>query len=157
MADWRQPFKKIEIGKGECLKEGSKLAVISVGTMEHNVKQAINLFEAQIPGSKNNNFADPGIIAHYDLRFIKPLDENLLRLLFIKFDQIIVVEEGVINGGAGSAILECASDNNYKGKITRLGLPDAFIAHGTVEQQQVECGLDSASILKVINNLLSDC
>jgi 1-deoxy-D-xylulose-5-phosphate synthase len=143
--DWKKPFKTLEIGKGECLKEGHKLAVISVGTMAHNVSLAIEEMQ------------NKEAIAHYDLRFIKPLDENLLKGIFQKFNQIIVVEEGVINGGAGSAILELASLSNYRGRVTRLGLPDKFIAQGTPEEQQKECGLDGANILKVINNVLSDC
>lgn len=157
MADWHQPFKKLLIGKGECLREGTTLAVISVGTMAHNVSQALNMLKGSLPGSNCKVPVDPGMIAHYDLRFIKPLDEGLLKSLFKKFDQIIVIEEGVVNGGAGSAILELASRNDYAGKITRLGLPDAFIAHATVEQQQAECGIDAESILKIINKLLSDC
>ena len=113
--------------------------------MAHNVSLAIEEMQ------------NKEAIAHYDLRFIKPLDENLLKGIFQKFNQIIVVEEGVINGGAGSAILELASLSNYRGRVTRLGLPDKFIAQGTPEEQQKECGLDGANILKVINNVLSDC
>ena len=140
--NWQQPFEKIEIGKGECLKEGTALAMISVGTMAHNVSLAIESL-------KNNE-----TVAHYDLRFVKPLDEKLLNRLYKKFDQIVVVEDGVKNGGAGSAILEHASLQNYKGQITRLGLPNTFVAHATVEEQQAECGIDVAGIAKVINKLL---
>lgn len=145
LTNWRKPFKSIEIGTGECLKEGTKLAVISVGTMAYNVNQALKKLE------KIN------LVAHYDLRFIKPLDEKLLISVFNFFDQVLVIEEGIINGGAGSAILELASVNEYGGKITRLGLPDAFVPHATVEQQQAECGIDADSICLVINTLLSNC
>lgn len=152
--DWRQPFKRLEIGKGECLKEGTKLAVISVGTMAENVIQVIEKLENPIPGSNSKSFVDRGMIAHYDLRFIKPLDEKMLKSLFKKFDQIVVVEDGVKSGGAASAILELANQADFKGRFECLGIPDEFVAHGTVAQQQEHCGLDVENILKVLNKCL---
>lgn len=154
MLDWKQPFESIEIGKGECLKEGTDLAVISVGTMALNVEKAIKQSECSIPGSTHEKLVDPGIIAHYDLRFVKPLDENLLHVVCKIFDQLLIIEDGVKNGGAGSAILEFMSEHNYAAKVTRLGLPDKFVAHGTVEEQQIECGIDVESIVKIMNQVL---
>ncbi len=141
--DWQQPFKKLEIGKGEIIKEGSKIAILSIGTIGNTVVEAYN------------EYSNKDAIAHYNMRFIKPLDERLLYTIFQKFDTILTIEDGTITGGFGSAILEFSQENYYKNKsIKRLGIPDAFIEHGTVLQLQHKVGLDKESILKVINKLL---
>jgi 1-deoxy-D-xylulose-5-phosphate synthase len=132
--DWQQPFKVIEIGKGICLKDGKSIAVLSVGTIADTVSEAIILSE------KNDE------IAHYDLRFIKPLDENLLHQIFEKHTTIITIEDGTINGGFGSSILEFAAKNNYKNNIKILGIPDEFIEHGNVDVLQQKIGLDAKSL-----------
>ena len=140
--NWQQPFEAIEIGKGQCLKEGKDVAVLSIGTIAKNVTDAIVLVD--------NNVS----IAHYDLRFVKPLDEKLLHSVFQKFDKIITIEDGTIKGGFGSAVLEFASANNYTNTIKILGIPDTFIHHGSVEELQQLCKIDATSILKEIKTFI---
>ncbi|CAM1352110.1 1-deoxy-D-xylulose-5-phosphate synthase [Tenacibaculum crassostreae] len=139
---WQLPFEKIKIGKGTCLKEGNQLAVLSIGTIADNVSEAINQLE--------NNEA----VAHYDLRFVKPLDTQLLDIIFNTLDKIITIEDGTICGGFGSAVLGYASEVNYKGNIQLLGIPDEFIHHGTIQQLQEICGIDTTSIKNTIQDLL---
>jgi 1-deoxy-D-xylulose-5-phosphate synthase len=135
MPNWRKPFSKIEIGKGQLLKEGEDLAILSFGPIGNQAIIAINELEK-----------DGMSIAHYDMRFAKPLDEALLHQVFSKFDKIITVEDGCITGGIGSAILEFMSDNNYSAKIKRLGIPDKVIEHGEQHQLYAECGFDAEGI-----------
>lgn len=132
--DWKQPFSKIEIGKGVQLKEGSKLAILSMGTIAKNVSDAIEKSE------------NPDNIAHYDMRFIKPLDEGLLHTILKTFDTVITIEDSSIKGGFGSAVLEFAATNNYKNNIKLLGIPDVFIEHGSVTELQKSIGLDVESL-----------
>ena len=139
---WKVSFEKIEIGKGVLLKEGKELAVVTVGTIADNVKEALN-------SMKNSDS-----IAHYDLRFIKPIDKDLISTIFKKFPQIITLEEGTVKGGLGSAILEFASEQHYKGTIHVMGIPDQFISHGTTEELQKQCGIDSLSIKNYIEKLI---
>ncbi|WP_405609951.1 1-deoxy-D-xylulose-5-phosphate synthase [Polaribacter sp. Asnod1-A03] len=134
IVDWQKPFRRIEIGTGVCLKEGNKTAILSIGTVAKNVSEALQLME------NAENFS------HYDLRFVKPLDDNLLHTIFTKYQTIITIEDGTIKGGFGSAILEFASQNNYKQKVKTLGIPDNFIEHGSVTKLQLKLGLD-------VNNL----
>lgn len=138
IADWqtkhRGVYKKIEIGSGFCLKKGSTVAVLSTGTIGNNVTLAI---------AKTQH---PEAIAHYDFSFVKPLDEKELHIIFAEFEIIITVEDGVIKGGFGSAILEFASQNNYTSKIKTLGIPDEFIEHGTVAELQQYCKIDVKSL-----------
>ena len=135
--DWQKPFEKIAIGKGICLKEGKNTAVLSIGTIAKNVEEAILL-------SKEKNE-----IAHYDLRFIKPLDEELLHEVFKKHKTIFTIEDGTINGGFGSAILEFSAKYNYKNNITVLGISDEFIEHGATEKLHQKLGLDAVSLLNI--------
>ncbi len=141
LTHWQLPFKRIKIGKGIQLKEGKEAAVLSVGTISENIKKGIEY-------SKNNEK-----IAHYNMRFIKPLDVELLHTIFKKYTTIFTAEEGVKKGGFGSAILEFATENNYKNKITVIGIPDNFITHGTVlELQEMTC-LDANSLGKLFNKI----
>lgn len=142
LEQWQLPFETIKIGKGVCLKEGTQIAVLSIGTIADNVLEAINQLE-------NKELA-----AHYDLRFVKPLDTQLLDTIFNKFDTVITIEDGTIKGGFGSAVLAYASEVNYQGKIKLLGVPDEFIHHGTIQQLQEVCGIDVTSIKKTIQDLL---
>ncbi|MHC9089241.1 1-deoxy-D-xylulose-5-phosphate synthase [Tenacibaculum sp. IMCC1] len=142
LEQWQLPFENIEIGKGACLKEGNQVAVLSVGTIADNISEAINQLE------------NKELVAHYDLRFVKPLDIQLLDTIFNKFDTIITVEDGTIKGGFGSEVLEYASEVNYQGKMKLLGIPDEFIHHGTIQQLQEVCGIDTNSIQKIIQDLL---
>lgn len=136
--DWKQPFTKIEIGKGEVLKPGKSIAILTIGTMASNALKAITL----PPLDKE--------VACYDMRFIKPLDEKLLHSILKKHSIIITVEDGVIHGGFGSAIAEFLVKHNYKNQIEILGIPDVFPEHGTIEQLQNWAGISSEKITKTI-------
>ena len=142
LEQWQLPFENIEIGKGVCLKEGNQIAVLSIGTIADNVSEATNQLE------------NKEAIAHYDLRFVKPLDTELLDEVFNKFDTIITIEDGTIKGGFGSTVLDYASEVNYQGNIKLLGVPDEFIHHGTIQQLQQICKIDVNSIKKIIQDLL---
>jgi 1-deoxy-D-xylulose-5-phosphate synthase len=144
--DWKNEFKKLEIGKGEILKEGKEIAVISVGTMANTVKKAIEIAE---------NKKDIKI-AHYDLRFVKPLDTEMLIEIGKSFEQIFVVEDGIINGGAGSAILELFAENNIFKKIKLLGIQNCFVEHGTQAELYKIAGLDAEGIAKQIVNSIEN-
>jgi len=147
IVDWRKPMQELEIGKGELLKAGNELAVLTIGTMATPAIKAIELIE------KEQNIT----IAHYDLRFLKPLDQNMMHEIARKFNQIITIEDGVIQGGFGSAVLEFMSDNNYNIQVKRLGISDNFVEHGTPEELYHMLGLDvegiAASILDVAKHL----
>ncbi len=136
--DWKQPFETIEIGKGVCLKEGNGIVILSIGTIAKNVTKAIDGL------SKKEK------VAHYDLRFVKPLDEKLLHTIFNKFEKIITIEDNSIKGGFGSAILEFASQNNYKSTIKILGIPDEFIEHGNISELHHLSKIDAKSIKEII-------
>lgn len=143
LEQWNLPFEKIEIGKGACLRKGNQITVLSTGTIANNVSEAINLLNKE------------DLVAHYDMRFIKPLDTLLLDTLFNKFDKIITIEDSTIKGGFGTAILEYASEVNYKGTVKLMGVPDEFIHHGSIEQLQEKVGISSISIKKEIETLLN--
>ena len=132
--DWKQPFSKIEIGKGEQLKEGKEVAVLSIGTISKNVTEALNSIE------------NPETFSHYDMRFIKPLDEALLHSILKKHDTIITIEDGTVSGGFGSAIIEFAAKHNYKNNFITKGIKDEFIEHGTTEELQKINEIDSESL-----------
>lgn len=132
-------FKKINWGKGECLKEGSEIALLSVGTIAQNINEALK------------KVTSPNRFSHYDLGFVKPLDEELLHSIFKKYKQLICYEEGTIKGGFGSAILEFAAENEYPLPIVLEGLPDAFITQGSPEELLQAVGLDSEGIAKKLN------
>ena len=138
IVDWKQPMKKVKIGKGEQLKAGKDLAVITIGTMAHSAARAIEAVE------RENEIS----IAHYDMRFLKPLDTELLHEVASNFKYIVTIEDGVINGGFGSAVLESMADNNYKLNVKRLGIKDTFVEHGTPEQLYNMLGLDAEGIAK---------
>ena len=140
IVDWQKPYEKIEIGKANCLKKGTKVAVLSNGTIGTNVTLAL----AEI-----NN---PETIAHYDFAFVKPLDEKLLHSIFKDFETIITIEDGVIKGGFGSAILEFSAQNNYTSKVITLGIPDEFIEQGTIEEQQQYCKIDVNSLITIFSS-----
>jgi 1-deoxy-D-xylulose-5-phosphate synthase len=138
--DWKQPFKSIEIGKGLEQKQGNILAVLSIGFIANNVIEAI-----EIISNKDQ-------VAHYDMRFVKPLDENLLHNVFNNHSLILTVEDGCIKGGFGSAILEFAAEHGYKNLIKILGIPDHFIEHGSVKELHHQTGLDPEGIAKAIKD-----
>jgi 1-deoxy-D-xylulose-5-phosphate synthase len=129
-------FEKIQIGKAHLLKKGTKIAILSTGFIGNNVTLALN------------KISNANEIAHYDFGFVKPLDEPLLHDIFQSFEKVITIEDGVIKGGFGSAVIEFATQQNYFIPIKTLGIKDAFIEHGTVEELQKINGIDTDSILK---------
>ena len=136
--DWKQPFSKIEIGEGIRLKKGENKAVLSIGTIAKNITEAI----------KNLN------VSHYDMRFVKPLDEKLLHTIFKCYDRIITIEDNAIKGGFGSAILEFASENNYNNTIKTIGIPDDFIEHASINELHKVVKLDFNSLKVIFTNEL---
>lgn len=146
IVDWQVEYKEIPVGKGVCLKEGNDLAIISIGTMANNVEKAISLIE------KDKNIS----IAHYDARFVKPIDEALLHQVAQKHKKIITVEDGVIQGGFGSAVLEFLEDKMYGNNVLRLGIPDEFVEHGTPEELYSMLKLDAQGIKQSIEGFIQD-
>jgi 1-deoxy-D-xylulose-5-phosphate synthase len=140
IVDWEKPYKKIEIGKANCLKKGTKVAVLSNGTIGNNVTLALS------------KILHPENFAHYDFAFVKPLDENLLHTIFTTFENIITIENGVIKGGFGTTIAEFASKNNYNSKVKILGIPDEFIEHGTVDELQQYCKIDVKTLETIFSS-----
>ncbi len=141
--DWKKPFEALEIGKGRQIREGTDLAILTLGPIGHEAGKAIALLE------KEQIHA-----AHFDLRFLKPIDKLLLKTVFSQFDKVITVEDASVVGGLGSAVIEYANDNSYKAKIIRLGIPDRFIDHGTPEELYRECGYDAEGIAAAARNLV---
>ena len=139
LTDWQCPLEEVAVGTGRRLREGRKVAVISIGPIGYNVEQAID--SCKLPA------------AHYDLRFLKPLDEALLKEVAEQYDSIITVEDGARMGGMGSAVLEWMADHGYTPRVVRLGLPDHFVEHGSVEELQHICGIDPLGIVKTIRQL----
>jgi 1-deoxy-D-xylulose-5-phosphate synthase len=139
--DWEQPFEKVEIGKGKCLKEGSLIAVLSTGFIGNHVIEALQKVQSVEKFS------------HYDFMFIKPLDEVLLHSICLKYAQIITVEEGTIQGGFGSSIASFIAKHHYKNELKILGIPDTFIEQGAVLEQYKFCGLDVNNLIKVFDSL----
>lgn len=140
LVDWKCPLEAVEIGKGRKLKEGNDLAVISLGPIGNNAVGAIVRVEKEQHVS----------IAHYDLRFLKPLDEEMLHEIGKKFQRIVTIEDGVLKGGMGSAILEFMADNGYTPMIKRIGITDKFVQHGPVKELYRICGLDEQGIYDTI-------
>jgi 1-deoxy-D-xylulose-5-phosphate synthase len=143
LKDWKKPFSELTIGKGRIIKEGIDIALISIGHVGNNVVEA----SAQL--EKENIH-----IAHYDIRFLKPLDNDLLHLIFRKFKSIVTVEDGTVKGGLGSAVLEFMSENNYSARVVSMGIPDSFIEQGSISELQAECGFDAEGIASVIRSLI---
>ena len=141
--NWKQPFENISIGTGVVLKEGSEIAVLSFGATAINTSEAIAAFEASSPLK----------VGHFDLRFAKPLDEEMLHLIFQKYPSLITVEDGVEIGGFGSAILAFAVKNKYRNDITVLGLPDIFPEHGSVDELKTQMGISTNDIMTTLQNI----
>jgi 1-deoxy-D-xylulose-5-phosphate synthase len=140
LVDWKCRLEEISIGKGRKLKEGKDLAVLTIGPIGTLAAKAIARAETQ-----------GGIsVAHYDLRFLKPLDEALLHEAGSRFKKMVTIEDGVIKGGMGSAVLEFMADNGYQPKVTRIGVPDEFIEHGSIRELYHLCGMDEEGIVKGI-------
>ena len=149
MPDWRCPLEAIEIGTGRLVSDSkgkdskvSKTAVLSLGPLGNAVQEAI----AKIAKEENNE----NLPAHYDMRFLKPLDSNIMEKVAQDYDHIITIEDGALNGGFGSAILEWLADNGYAKKVIRLGIPDTFVEHGKPSELYHIVGLDTEGIIKAI-------
>ena len=144
MPDWRKPLRKIPTGQGRIITEGKDLAILSIGHIGNYVLDNAEKFESL------------GLsIAHYDMRFVKPLDESLLHEVFGKFDKVITVEDGCLMGGFGSAVLEWMMDHDYQAKIKRLGIPDKVIEHGEQIELHHECGFDPSGILQTVKDMMN--
>jgi 1-deoxy-D-xylulose-5-phosphate synthase len=143
MVDWHCPLEEIAVGKGRKLKEGADIAIISYGPLGTKAERAITTSETKLNIS----------IAHYDLRFAKPIDTDMLNEIAGRFNKIITIEDGVTDGGIGSIITDYMSEHNYRPKISKIGIPDKFVEHGTVEQLYHLCGMDEEGICKEIERL----
>jgi len=142
MPEWKTAFEKLIIGKGQILREGKEVAFVSIGHIGNNAIDAADLLE------KEGIY--PGI---FNMRFLKPIDEDLLHHIFKNYKKIITIEDGVLTGGLGSALMEFSVENNYSNSIKRLGVPDSFIEHGSVNELQKECGFDVESIIETARKL----
>ena len=140
LVDWKCPLEEVPVGKGRKLKDGDDLAVISIGPIGNTAARAIAQAEKELSVS----------IAHYDLRFLKPLDETMLHEIGRKFSRILTVEDGIIEGGMGSAVLEFMADHSYKPTVKRIGIPNIFVEHGAVKELYRVCGMDEESMLTLI-------
>jgi len=143
MVDWKTPFKKMKIGEGKRLKNGNDVAILSIGAIGTEAIKAIEVLEK-----------DGLSIAHYDMRFVKPIDELLLHEVFAKFDKVITLEDGCVMGGMGSAVLEFMADNNYKATVKRLGVPDKFVEHGSQNELYNECFYNVDAIVKTVKSMV---
>jgi len=132
LTDWRCPFEEIPVGTARRLREGERTLVMTIGPIGNNVKQIID----------DNRLS----VGHYDMRFLKPMDEDALRSAAEHYSRIVTIEDGVKNGGLGSAVTEWLNDNGYSIPVVRMGLPDAFVEHGTVDQLRRQIGMDDESI-----------
>lgn len=141
LQNWHTPFQELQVGKGRCLIEGKEVAILAIGAIGNLAKKVVDEVE-------NSS------VALYDMRFLKPIDEQLLHEVFHKFSKIITLEDGCLQGGLGSAVLEFMADHHYQAQIKRLGIPDKFIEHGTTEQLYAECGFDKKGILSAIHDML---
>ena len=151
LADWHCPLEEVKVGTGRKLRDGDDIAVLSVGPVGNNVVKAVEMIENDAKSASGGS----GIsVAHYDMRFVKPLDENLLKEVAAKFKHVITVEDGVREGGFGSAVIEWMEDNGQHLDIVRLGLPDHFVEHGTVAQLQSIVGIDAEGIRRTIKETL---
>ena len=141
LQDWRCPLEDVPVGKGRKLHDGTDVAVMSIGPIGNNVADAIT------------KIGDSISVAHYDMRFLKPIDEEILEEVGKKFKRVITVENGVKKGGLGSAVLEWMNDHGYQPKVVRLGLPDEFVEHGTVDELQDIVGIGTDGIIKAIKEI----
>ncbi|GAB4199587.1 MAG: 1-deoxy-D-xylulose-5-phosphate synthase [Bacteroidia bacterium] len=140
MTDWKKPFEKLEIGKGRKLKDGEDICFLSIGHIGNFVTEAISKLE------KEHGISP----AHYDMRFLKPIDEDILHEVCNQYNTIITIEDGTIIGGLGSAVLEFMAENNYKNNVVRMGIPDRFIEHGEPMELYEECGISPNKIVEKV-------
>jgi 1-deoxy-D-xylulose-5-phosphate synthase len=141
--NWKRPFQEIEIGKSRQISEGDHLVILTIGHPGNVVASVVKKMAKEKIS-----------IAHYDMRFVAPLDKDVLHEVFKKFSRIITVEDGVLKGGFGSAVIEFMSDNGYNADVRRLGIPDYFVEHGTQDELYRECGYDAEGIEIAIREIL---
>jgi 1-deoxy-D-xylulose-5-phosphate synthase len=145
MPEWRTPLRRMTIGEGQKIKDGIDIAILTIGHVGNYAVQACEVLQRE------------GIsAAHYDLRFVKPLDEALLHEVFQQFDKVITVEDGCLKGGMGSAVLEFMADHEYNAKVKRLGIPDRIVEHGEQIELQRECGFDPKGIADAAREMVSN-
>ena len=144
LTDWRCDFEEIPVGRGQQLQEGKDIAVLSIGPIGNEVTKALQALQQE-----NHPFT----VAHYDMRFLKPIDEEILQEVGKRFCHIITVEDGIRNGGLGTAVVEWMNDHGYTPHVTRLGLPDSFVEHGSVGQLQAIVGIDCEGIKQAIKKI----
>jgi 1-deoxy-D-xylulose-5-phosphate synthase len=143
MQEWKTPFEEIQIGKGRKLKDGQDIAILSFGHPGNFAAAAIRDVKAE------------GINpAHYDMRFVKPIDEDLLHEVFSKYNKIVTIEDGTVVGGFGTAVLEFMNTHNYKATIKIMGIPDRLVEHGSPKQLYREIELDAEGIAKTLRELV---
>ncbi|MDC6366295.1 MULTISPECIES: 1-deoxy-D-xylulose-5-phosphate synthase [Flavobacteriaceae] len=143
--DWKNDFEVIEMGTSRCLKKGTKIAVLTIGHIGNMVTNVLNELD------------QPDAIGHYDMRFVKPLDEKNLRTIFNAYEHIITVEDGCATGGFGSAILEFTNQENFTKPVKIFGVPDKFVEHGTIEETHAIAGIDFDTIHSYIQSTLNQC
>ena len=143
MCNWRTPFKKLTVGKGQKLREGNDLAILSLGAIGNEAIEAINILEKE-------NIS----VAHYDMRYLKPLDNELLHEVFKQHSKIITLEDGCTIGGLGSAVLEFMSENAYQAQVVRMGIPDNFVEHGTQQELYKQCRYDREGICNRVREMV---
>jgi 1-deoxy-D-xylulose-5-phosphate synthase len=145
MPDWKKPFEEIAIGKGRKIKDGRDVAILSIGHPGNFVTAAIR--ELRTEG------VDP---AHYDMRFVKPIDEAMLHEVLSKYHKIITVEDGTVVGGFGSAVLEFMAQHNYTAEVKILGIPDRLVEHGTLKELYKVCGYDAPAIAAAVREMVKE-
>lgn len=150
LTDWECPLTEIKVGTGRRLHDGWDVAVLSIGPIGNDVEKVINIIESANSPSTQEHCPS---IAHYDMRFLKPLDETILQEVAERFSRIITIEDGVRDGGLGTAVTEWMSDHGYTPHITRMGMPDHFVEQGTVEQLRALCGIDIDGIKKQLTSV----
>lgn len=143
VSNWNKPFEEVEPGRARQLSDGNDIAILSIGHPGH----AVNIVAKKL---KEENIG----ITHWDMRYVSPLDKDALNSVFKKFKNIITVEDGVVKGGFGSAVIEYMADNGFNAKVKRLGIPDYFVEHGTREELITECGFDETGINKAVREML---
>lgn len=145
MTEWKTPFKAIKVGTGRKLRSGSDVAVLSIGHIGNIAAKGIDALQAE-------GYS----VAHYDMRFAKPIDEMLLHEVFGKFKHVVTIEDGCIMGGMGGAVLEFMADHGYQAQVKRLGIPDRFIEHGTQKELYTECGFDDVALVAAVKEMVGD-
>lgn len=143
MLEWKTPMKAIKVGTGRKVTNGNDIAILTIGHPGNFAQEAIDALKTE--GAS---------VAHYDMRFVKPIDEIMLHEVFSKFKKVITVEDGCLMGGFGSAVIEFMADNNYASQVVRLGIPDKYIHHGTQKELWADCGFDTNAIVETVEKMM---